>query len=72
MVTNTLGKVLGHMDNQLYKLFLSYSSSIRMFFHHIIFSFMQKYNLLKVLDVTDSILWEGVVVRSTMYARKDI
>ena len=41
-----------------------------MFFHHIIFSLMQKYNLLNVLDVTDSILWEGGVVntaRSTMY-----
>ena len=54
MVTNILAKVLGHMDNQL---IISLSSSMRYGFSPFSISIMQKYNLLKMLYVTDNILW---------------
>ena len=54
MATNILVKVLGHMDTQL---IISFSSSMQYGFSPFSISIMQKYNLLKVLNVTDNILW---------------
>ena len=59
MVTNILANVLGHMDTQL---IISLSSSMQYVFSPFSISIMQKYNLLKMFNVTDIILWVRDIV----------
>ena len=61
MATNILVKVLGHMDTQL---IISFSSSMQYVFSPFSISIMQKYNLLKMLNVTDNILWVRDIVNT--------
>ena len=61
MATNILVKVLGHMDTQL---IISFSSSMQYDFSPFSISIMQKYNLLKMLNVTDNILWLRDIVNT--------
>ena len=59
MATNLLVKVLGHMDTQS---IISFSSSMQYGFSPFRISIRQKYNLLKMLNVTDNILWVRDIV----------
>ena len=61
MATNILVKVLGHMDTQL---IISFSSSMQYGVLPFSISIMQKYNLLKMLNVTDNILWVRDIVNT--------
>ena len=61
MATNILVRVLGHMDTQL---IISFSSSMQYGFSPFSISIMQKYNLLKMLNVTDNILWVRDIVNT--------
>ena len=61
MATNILVKVLGHMDTLL---IISFSSSMQYGFSPFSISIMQKYNLLKMLNVTENILWVRDIVNT--------